>query len=908
MAALPGFVTEANALEVANLTQGAEATAARDAAIAAWAASTAPAEQLAAMSRSIHFGAVVKAIIYDTSKDSDGGAWRKRCADKSWYTEALGFTGTWGGQAASNAAGWAACGSVTGGAYQSTADGKFYAPTSASTQTEIFRGNVREFPAQVAVVAETARVVIYDLTQTGCPMWMVFTGQLAGWTTISYGSSLVTSVAARDGALLVGGSSGAYGVLSIVNFVADGGSRFFDRTEYTFNPRGIASRNVYSTASMVTGRLIVNQFVNDVAITVLDTAPIDPATGMPVPTVAVATAGGVSVIKDDGTVVNSSTTVGVLGVSMFGQQMAYGHFLGVATGWYSVSLVGLAAAFAGNYYSINTVPAENATAAPAATKNHVVGRGASGLTILKENPATPTKGMVAYITNAYNSGWLLGDIRGAYLADTTAGTITASGELVANGTFATDISSWTAANTGTGSSAWNASGYLNLTGVDVSNRGGRSQTLSGLVVGRSYALTINKVAGSANVEVAVGGGSVLDIYPIASGITVATFVATATSHVLLVSCYSTGTVSLDDISVKLADADRSVKNKGLVVNGSLTKTAVASGAALVAYSGWSVANYLEQPYNTDLNFGTGDFCIMGWVNPANLGGAQYLANRGGASKLYVYIAGDVGTVQVSVASTSTSIAGVVNVSAWNHVAVVRVAGVLLVYVNGVQKHSAALAGSVGTGDALQIGNSANPGTLFSLVRITATAPSADQIAHIYRTELPLFQTNAQCTIAGSSTAVTALAYDDVADVLHVGTSWGRSGFRDLLRVDSEATTTGALTSLSANEGVVITGGASSGKVYAPAMYLRDELRRKDIARKALGKTPVFFDFDAVTSQVAFVLPKGYTTKAVYSAGTLKRLGASKDYTVNTDGFAETVTFAVAPGSTVWVSVMAVRSN
>ena len=44
--------------------------------------------------------------------------------------------------------------------------------------------------------------------------------------------------------------------------------------------------------------------VNDVAMTVLPNAPIDDATGLPVPTIAVATDGGVSVIKDDGTVVD----------------------------------------------------------------------------------------------------------------------------------------------------------------------------------------------------------------------------------------------------------------------------------------------------------------------------------------------------------------------------------------------------------------------------------------------------------------------------------------------------------------------------------------------------------------------------------------------------------------------------
>ena len=42
--------------------------------------------------------------------------------------------------------------------------------------------------------------------------------------------------------------------------------------------------------------------VNDVAMTVLPNAPIDDVTGLPVPTIAVATDSGVSVIKDDETV------------------------------------------------------------------------------------------------------------------------------------------------------------------------------------------------------------------------------------------------------------------------------------------------------------------------------------------------------------------------------------------------------------------------------------------------------------------------------------------------------------------------------------------------------------------------------------------------------------------------------
>ena len=71
----------------------------------------------------------VDAFIYDTSKDSDGGAWRKRTQHTSWYNETL------------------------------------------NTAT---RGSRREFPAVAVIVAESNKVTIYDGDEPDCPMWMVF--------------------------------------------------------------------------------------------------------------------------------------------------------------------------------------------------------------------------------------------------------------------------------------------------------------------------------------------------------------------------------------------------------------------------------------------------------------------------------------------------------------------------------------------------------------------------------------------------------------------------------------------------------------------------------------------------------------------------------------------------------------
>jgi hypothetical protein len=92
------------------------------------------------------------------------------------------------------------------------------------------------------------------------------------------------------------------------------------------------------------------------------------------------------------------------------------------------------------------------------------------------------------------------------------------------------------------------------------------------------------------------------------------------------------------------------------------------------------------------------------------------------------------------------------------------------------------------------------GGSIALTRISATAPSPEQIAKIYEDEKVLFQENAQATLYGSSDAVTALAYDDSTELLHVGTSAGRSVFQGLRRVDNTTDAVGA--AISASNGLV----------------------------------------------------------------------------------------------------------
>ena len=88
----------------------------------------------------------------------------------------------------------------------------------------------------------------------------------------------------------------------------------------------------------------------------------------------------------------------------------------------------------------------------------------------------------------------------------------------------------------------------------------------------------------------------------------------------------------------------------------------------------------------------------------------------------------------------------------------------------------------------------------ALFRIAGDAPSASQMKKIYDDEKCLFHENAKCTLYGTSKAVVALAHDDTGDIIHAGTSSGRSEFQGLVRINN--TTTAVTTAISASDKLV----------------------------------------------------------------------------------------------------------
>lgn len=753
-------------------------------------------------------------FVYDTRKDSDGGAWRKRTQHTSWYNETL------------------------------------------NTAT---RGSRRDFPAVAVIVAETSKVTIYDGDDPDLPMWMVFNGTATWNQGLYYSGGGSRCIFALNGIISWGDNVGAFGLVT-VNFINEFCvARTNNSTFGGFSNIPLSNRNSTTAATFAvntythTAGTIAGVIVNDVAMTVLPNAPIDPSTGLPVPTIAVATAGGVSVIKDDGTVVDHIDSAGGLSTQVaFTQDGKLAHSHDGHTGiridslksfdyTYGANKVALhnseefyinygliLSGWSGNTPKLNTGAFTSGGQIVPVSDNILAERANTGLNLLaRDFPSSPNNNRVAYATTSYNTGWMHGDIKGAFLSDTSTASVTGTALLTGQAStydVNTTNGGWT--SQASASNAYNATNGVSSTGcIRLTSSGGsnvwNSLSLGTLTTGAKYSISFSaKIASSAatsftvtqsqhNVDSAYGS---LAPTVTTSHVTYS-FIFTASSTTAWFNVYagngSGSALDLDNIDVRLlAEPDRSVNNNGLAVYGTITKTAVASGSNLVSYDNFSPSNYLFQPYNSALDFGTGDFCYMCWVKDNSVSSGAVIFQRGAAvnsNETVFWIAADYRLV-ARVQTISALQSNVCFIEGqWNHCVFLRRSGTIQIYHNGILQGSTTnTETTTQVGRGLSIGawltNNAYFPTSISLFRVSSTAPSPTQILKIYNDEKSLYQENSQCTLYGSSDAVTALAYDDTTKLLSVGTSSGRSDFQGLERINN--TTTAVTTAISASNSLI----------------------------------------------------------------------------------------------------------
>ena len=741
----------------------------------------------------------VDVFVYDTIKDSDGGAWRKRTQHTSWYNEAL------------------------------------------NTAT---RGARKEFPAVAVIVAEVDTVTIYDADDPDMPMWMVW--PQAG--VLSWASGTTTTsicITALNGKFVWGTDQRGSG---IADFIKDDMEIFHGLTEYALVDRKISSR---STSSFATGDgyIILRTQVNDVAMTVLPNAPIDYATGLPVPTIAVATDSGISIIRDNGTVVDvtesSNSTNNFANVEFLDNgklvfradgntQYKWAGRIDIPSADRTFSYLDegpmpyiMYSGAASGYRLMLTPPhpsdSTGGTTALSAYKNNII---AGTIVGFGQGTTDPTQdnvvntNLVNYTSSSYNTGWMNGDIKLATLSDTDTTNIV--------GTELVDFSAasdWTVSSSSDGSHSFSG-GVLTITNDNSSDPPVFVYQAITTVVGETYVLTAIAASGSSLANFALIASSTTatsgSINNVGSGVwheagTVAantfTAIGTTTYVLLRVNANAAGTNKIASCTLRIAEQDRSVNTNGLYATGTVTKTAVATGADLVGYGGFTTGNYLQQPYNSDLDFGTGDFSIGFWLKYA-VDATQYVMDRSadGNQRIAIYITdpsgGTLNLYTNGEGSQASELTGIFGSDDWVQCWCIRRSGTLEIWVNGVNKASSALTSRDVTqldSAPLVIARRFNGSTVgtdvnLALFRISATAPTAEQIAKMYNDEKYLFQENAKATLYGTSDAVTALAYDDSTELLHVGTSAGRSVFQGLRRVDNTTDAVGA--AISASNGLV----------------------------------------------------------------------------------------------------------
>ena len=197
-------------------------------------------------------------FIYDTTQDSDGGAWRKQCSTQSWFTE----------------------------------------------EPNAHRGQRKDFPSLAVIVGNTNKeITIYDGDDPNLPMFIRFKAN----NSILYNNP--TCISAANGCIYFGQAQ--YG-LGRYNFIGDSIGRYRSASTYrgykggdrTIGGRITSAPNGNQDGPPFSVGNLQHDNVNDVHTAITEGATIDESTGLPYPYIVVRAhdghTGGVNVIQNNG--------------------------------------------------------------------------------------------------------------------------------------------------------------------------------------------------------------------------------------------------------------------------------------------------------------------------------------------------------------------------------------------------------------------------------------------------------------------------------------------------------------------------------------------------------------------------------------------------------------------------------
>ena len=175
------------------------------------------------------------------------------------------------------------------------------------------------------------------------------------------------------------------------------------------------------------------------------------------------------------------------------------------------------------------------------------------------------------------------------------------------------------------------------------------------------------------------------------------------SHDLAVTSFTIASASflgsIDNVRLVEAIEDRSVKASTANVVGTISRTVVNTGADLVAYSGFSASDYIEEAYSADLDYGTGDFYQICWVRGASQ--PDVITSRASSFELYTTGGNRPRWIVNGVVNDGTTDLGDGN---WHLVVGVRRSGVSEIWVDAALENTVAAAGSVNSAVVWRIGD------------------------------------------------------------------------------------------------------------------------------------------------------------------------------------------------------------
>lgn len=563
-------------------------------------------------------------FIYDTTNDSDGGAWRKRCHNTSWYNE----------------------------------------PLNTSS-----RGSRKEFPsvAIFSINSGSNQLDIYDADQPDFPLWMRFTfpSYSAGsnWSSNSLGLGranffawALNSVACKNGWVIVGNSEATQSGGFIWNFISDKAwemARYGNANQQFYKvPGRLSDRNdntqIYDLTESSGGRYnsdqnpldtfygkIPGNGIRSVAVTVRPGAQINEDTGLPMVTFGLAGQLGGAIINDDGKAV--SFTGNTEYQCIFDGDGVF-HYTGHNnSNWYAVAppytqYNGLAyLGHTGLAYGKFSATSKNMVA-----YKDIVGRRWYGTELSLFKKGSPTdhtfaKGSQLTLGDDYMTGWMPFASSMSVINGSETATLSASTEYVTGGNFssASDWSTganWTISG-GTASSVNNSDPYMTQTAT------------AQRTYGKYYIATLQQSVGSNRSVILVNQNLTTHVQPnTGAGNTQADpqFVihgslsnlgATDPNSVAVWqqnsnnqqtnNLYSTATTTIDNVSIReLAIPDRSpgvpfpMEVKG---SGNIHIEAVDTNAEMTCARVGDTDTWIEQEFNDKFLWGTNDFYWMFWV-------------------------------------------------------------------------------------------------------------------------------------------------------------------------------------------------------------------------------------------------------------------------------------------------------